>query len=170
MMLRRAELWILGLFLAGAAGTSCAPMSHAPTLTLEQHTLRIPLTVGPDGSVSFAERPPLTGHIDLAPILAAEGRGDRPPSGSSVQVMMYYGRFYVVGEGFHSVWELTPRPGTSTAAYRSIRLAPERGGKALNGVRLSRYGSSRASCLRIDWKDSGPVFITSKGEVSDACP
>ena len=153
-----------------AAGTSCVPVVHRPTLTLEQHTLRMPLTVKADGSVSFAERPPLTGHLDLSPVLAAEGKkGTSAPVGA-VQVMMYYGRFYVVGEGFRRVWELTPLPGTSTATYRAIPLPGKADGKTLTGVRLSRYGSSESSCLRIDRRGSGPAFITEKGTVSGVCP
>jgi hypothetical protein len=158
------------LVLAAAALLSCASATPPPTLLLEQHTLRMPLTVKPNGSVSFAERPPLTGHIDLSPVFAAEGKGAASSPGTSVQVMMFYGRFYVVADGFHSLWELTPVPGTSTASYRSISLVPESGRKTIQGVRLSRYGSSQSSCLRIDRKDSDPLFITRKGQVSGACP
>jgi len=148
-------------------------MPRQPTLTLEEHSLRMPLTVSPGGSVSFAEKPPLTGHIDLSPILAEERKTASPPPGggsTAVQVMMFYGRFYVVADGFHSIWELTPIPGTSSASYRSIPLTSDSEPKLLRGVRLSRYGSSESSCLRIDRKDAAPVFITAKGTTSDVCP
>jgi hypothetical protein len=85
-------------------------------------------------------------------------------------MMMLYGRIYVVADSFHAVWELTPRPGTSLASYRPIPLDLGTGQTALKGVRLSRYGSSRSSCLRIDRKDGHPAFITPQGEVSGACP
>jgi hypothetical protein len=137
---------------------------------LEQHSLRIPLTVHADGTISLAQEPPFTGRIDLTPILAAEGMPALSATTRSVQLMMHYGRFYIVSDGFHALWELTPQPGTSTARYRSIALDPGPSPTPLRGVRLSRYGGSDASCLRVDRKDFPPRFITAKGEVLSACP
>ena len=163
------KIRLVCLLLAAAVASACATVESQPTLTLEQHTLRIPLKVGANGSVSLAEQPPLTGRMNLTPILEAEGF-DASPSSVTVQVMMYYGRFYVVADGFHSLWEITPRPGTSTASYRRIPIAPDTADSVLKGSRLSRYGSSRSSCLRLDRKDSTPLFISSRGEVSRVCP
>lgn len=158
------------LLLTALVAASCATAVRQSTLAFEQHTLRIPLTVSANGSVSLAEQPPLTGRIDLSPILQAEGVPVPPTTATTIQIMMYYGRFYVVADGFHSVWELTPRPGTSTASYRPIPLTLKTGQATLKGARLSRYGSSQSSCLRIDRKDGSPLFITPRGEVSSDCP
>ena len=61
------------LLLTALVASSCATAVRQSTLAFEQHTLRIPLTVSANGSVSLAEQPPLTGRIDLSPILQAEG-------------------------------------------------------------------------------------------------
>ncbi len=70
---RRCVSQVPLLLLLAAAGSSCATQSVEQTLTLEQHSLRIPLTLAADGTVMLAERPPLVGRIDLSPILKAEG-------------------------------------------------------------------------------------------------
>ena|GEM_PF-2072987 len=164
------EIRLVCLLLAAAVASACATVESQPTLTLEQHTLRIPLKVGANGSVSLAEQPPLTGRMNLTPILEAEGFDASSTTVTTVQVMMYYGRFYVVANGFHSLWQITPRPGTSTASYRRIPITPDSDESVLRGSRLSRYGSSQSSCLRLDRKDAAPLFINPRGEVSRACP
>jgi hypothetical protein len=169
-MKSRGELRLGCLLLTVAFASSCATVEKPPTLTLEQHTLRIPLTVKANGSVSLAEQPPLTGRIDLTPILDEEGIHTSPTTTTAVQVMMHYGRFYVLGDGFHSVWEITPLPGTSSASYRRIPVALLAGDSSLKGSRLSRYGSSKSSCLRLDRKNARPLFITAQGKVSRVCP
>ena len=168
-MKSRSKLRLGCLLLTVAFVSSCATVENPPTLTLEQHTLRIPLTVGANGSVSLAEQPPLTGRIDLTPILDEEGIHTSATTATAVQVMMHYGRFYVLADGFHSVWEITPLPGTSSASYRRIPVALLAGNSSLKGARLSRYGSSKSSCLRLDRKNSRPLFITSQGQVSRVC-
>ena len=165
---RRSVIGALLCFSAVAV-LSCATPVARPTLTMEQHTLRIPLTVGPDGMVSFAERPPLTGRLDLSPILRAEGVRPATTKPKSVQIMLHYGRIYVVAEGFCSVWEITPRPGTSKASYRAIPILRASDGERLKNVRLSQYGSSRSMCLRLDRAGGRPVFITASGELRDDC-
>ena len=150
------------------ATTTTTP-AHGPTLTWEQHSLRIPLTVEAAGTVSFAERPPLLGRLDLTPILAAEGLKPGKPA-LTAQAMMHFGRLYIVADRFRSIWEVTPQPGTSKASYRPIRVLPETGPGRLKDVRLSRYGSSRSSCLRLDRSEGPPVFITPEGEAQDDCP
>jgi hypothetical protein len=160
--------WIV--LLVAASGFSCATPVVQPTLTLEQHTLRIPLTVGATGYVSLAERPPLIGRIDLSPILKAEGIQPGTTRPTIVQLMVHYGRIYVVADAFHAVWELTPQPGSSTATYRQIPIARGPDRERLKGVRLSQYGSSRSTCLRLDRTGGAPVFITSTGEARDVCP
>ena len=159
---------LMGLLLVSAAGFGCATSSVLPTLSFEQHTLRIPLAVGADGTVSFSERPPLIGRIDLSPILAQESAGTGAKT-TSVQVMVFYGKLYVVADSFRSVWEITPRPGTSTASYRPIPVVLGSGPQRLKGVRLSRFGSSGSSCVRLDFAGGGPTFITAKGEVRRDC-
>ena len=158
--------------LIAAANLRCATTSaatHGPTLTWEQHTLRIPLTVEAAGTVSFAGRPPLLGRLDLTPILAVEGLKPGKPA-LTAQAMMHFGRLYIVGDRFRSIWEVTPQPGTSKASYRPIHVLPESGPGRLKDVRLSRYGSSRSSCLRLDRSEGPPVFITPEGEAHDVCP
>ena len=169
-MKSRVELRLGYLLLTVAFASSCATVQNPPTLALEQHTLRIPLKVGANGTVSLAEQPPLTGRIDLSPILGEEGIDTSPKTTTAVQVMMLYGRYYVVADGFHSVWEITPRPGTSTASYRRIPVALLEGDSTLKGSRLSRYGSSKSSCLRLDRRNASPLFINSRGRVSRDCP
>ena len=131
------------LALLAAAATSCATQEVQPTatLTFEEHTLRMPLTVQPNGTVSLTETPPLVGRIDLAPILQAEGLhtgGARP---MVVQVMVHYGRFYVVGDGFRSIWEITPQPGATTASYRPIPI-PADAGAANQAGRAEAHGGA----------------------------
>jgi hypothetical protein len=151
-----------------AAGLGCATPAARPTLTFEQHSLRIPLAVGTDGTVSLAERPPLVGRIDLSGILEAEGI--RPAAAPAVQLMLHYGRMYIAGDAFRSVWEITPQPGTSKAAYRPIPVPLPSSQARLKNVRLSRYGSSGSSCLRLDRAGAAPIFITSQGEARNDCP
>ncbi len=158
------------LLLLAAAGSSCATQSVEPTLTLEQHSLRIPLTLEADGTVVLAERPPLVGRIDLSPILKAEGVPPGARTTATVQLMMNYGRLYVVADAFRALWEITPQPGTTTASYRPIPVVREAGLEPMKDVRLSRYGSARSSCLRLDRAGGTPVFITSRGEARDDCP
>jgi len=152
-----------------AAGVCCATPAARPTLTFEQHSLRIPLAVGSDGTVSLAERPPLIGRLDLSEILRTEGI--RPgAAATTVQLMLHYGRIYVVGDAFRSVWEITPQPGTCRASYRPIPVLQSADQVRLKKVRLSRYGSSGSSCLRLDRAGAGPIFITSQGEARNDCP
>ena len=163
------------LLLLAATGSGCATPAveappAAPTLTLEQHSFRIPLAVEPGGMVSLAESPPLVGRIDLAPILKAEGVTVAAASKGTVQLMMHYGRLYVVGDAFRAIWEITPRPGTTTALYRAIPVVRGEGQGPMKEVRLSRYGSAKSSCLRLDRAAGSPVFITSAGEARDDCP
>ena len=105
-----------------------------------------------------------------------------------VQLMVHYGRFYVVAEGFRSIWEITPRPGLSTASYRPIPIVTDAGSRSATGAkaavpartesgarplrdpRLSLFGSSGSSCLRLDRANGPPVFITPEGAAANACP
>jgi hypothetical protein len=162
-------LQLLMLLIAGA-GSACATPSVQPTLTLEEHSLRIPLTLEADGTVVLAERPPLVGRIDLSPILTAEEFQPGAMKKGTVQLMMHYGRLYVVADAFRSIWEITPRPGTTAASYRPIRVVRDAGDEPMRDVRLSRYGSARASCLRLDRAGGSAVFITPSGEARDDCP
>ena len=161
---------LLALLLIVAAGSGCATQPVQPTLTLEEHSLRIPLTLEADGTVMLAERPPLVGRIDLSPILTAEGIQPGATKRGTVQLMMHYGRLYVVADAFRAIWEITPRPGTTAASYRPIRVIREAGDEPMRDVRLSRYGSAGSSCLRLDRAGGSAVFITPTGEARDACP
>ena len=153
-----------------SGGISCATPVAQKTLTMEEHSLRIKLTVGADGMASLAEHPPLMGRIDLSPILEAEEIHLKKPATTTVQLMMHYGRVYVVADSFRAIWEFTPRPGTSVASFRPIPVVRGSGQRPMKNVRLSRYGSSRSSCVRLDRADGSPVFITTSGEASDDCP
>jgi hypothetical protein len=194
-MCNRRWLHPVGLVLLAALVSGCATAPAAPpTLAFEEHTLRIPLTVQANGSVSLAESPPLIGRIDLAPILQAEGvRAGAVPK-PVVQLVVHFGRFYVVADGFRSIWEITPQPGLTTASYRPIPIVADAGAQPGTGTkagaaakaevpaktgsgarpvrdpRLSRYGSARSSCVRLDRANGPPVFITPKGEAANACP
>jgi hypothetical protein len=163
-----AGILLLAAVAVACAGLACATTATAPTLTCEMQTLRMPLRIDGNGTASFAAFPPLTGRLDLTPILVAE----RMPAGEplAAQAMLHYGRLYLVAEGFRSVWEITPSPGSATAAYRAV--ADPRGAPSsrFKEVRLSRYGSPDASCLRLDRAGGKPMFITPKGEARDACP
>jgi hypothetical protein len=162
--------FILLLVVAGAVyGCATSPVP-VPTLTFEQHSLRIPLSVEADGSVSLAGAPPLIGRLDLTPILREEGVTPKATSKVTVQVMMNYGRLYVASEAFRSLWEITPQPGTTSASYRPIFVVRPSGQAPVKGLRFSRYGPARSSCLRLDRAGGSPVFITSAGEARDVCP
>jgi hypothetical protein len=163
---------LLSLVLAPllALANGCATTKPQPTLSFEEHTLRIPLTVQANGSVSLAQSPPLVGRIDLSPILQAEGISAGAKPRAAVQMMVNYGRFYLVGEGFRSIWEITPQPGSSSASYRPIAVVADSGAKPVRDPRLSRYGSSQSSCLRLDRTNGPPLFITPKGEAANDCP
>ena len=167
---RRRVVQTALLFLVAAAGSSCATQSIEQTLTLEEHSLRIPLTLEADGTVMLAERPPLVGRIDLSPILKAEGVLPGARTRATVQLMMHYGRLYVVADAFRAIWEITPQPGTSKASYRPIPVVRDSAQEPMKDVRLSRYGSARSSCLRLDRAGGSPVFITSSGDARDDCP
>jgi len=118
----------------------------------------------------LAERPPLVGRIDLSPILKAEGVQPGGRTRETVQLMMNYGRLYVVADAFRSLWEITPRPGTTMAAYRTIPVVRDGSQAPMKDVRLSRYGSAHSSCLRLDRAGESPVFITSAGDARNECP
>ena len=151
--------------------SSCAhPVIESPYLPFEQHTLRIRLEVDRDGFAALSAYEPLIGRIGLRRILEAEAMW--PRSGEkkiSVQLLAHYGRFYVVAEGFKAVWEITPKPGTGEASFRPAAPLADRAGTPARGVRLSRYGSARLSCLRIDRENGPPVYITSVGKADDHC-
>ena len=129
----------------------------------------MPLAISSKGTVSLDEHPPFVGRLDLSPILQAEHLDVAEAKKTSVQLMVHYGRLYVVGNSFHSIWEITPRPGTTKASFRPIPVVPGMGA-GLRGVRLSLYGSSRSSCLRLDRSNGDPVFVTPQGKVRGDCP
>jgi len=155
------------LLLAPLSASGCIKSIQRSTLTLEQHSLRMQLHVDKDGSIPLSEQPPLTGRVDVRGIFKAEGIP--LTSSRSVQGMIYYGRLYLVGEGFRSLWEITPTPGTSVAHYRPFPLAEGQNTPG-RGLRLSRYGSARSACLRIDRDDGAPLFLTSRGALAHDCP
>ncbi|HYV19856.1 MAG TPA: hypothetical protein VFC25_12600 [Verrucomicrobiae bacterium] len=149
-----------------SGGAPRPPATPASTLTYEQNTLRIPIRIEASGQASFAEKPPLSGKIDLTPIVRAEGLAGKAVA---AQAMLHYGRLYVVADDFRSVWEITPRPGSSVAGYRSIPVPRLTAAGRLKDARLSRYGSPSSSCVRLDHA-GGVLFITPDGEARDACP
>jgi len=55
-------------------------------------------------------------------------------------------------------------------SYRPIPVVQDAGQEGMKDVRLSPYGSTRSSCLRLDRASGNPVFITSQGEARDDCP
>jgi hypothetical protein len=165
----RRSAQLCSLLLALATASACAKPIQRATLTLEQHSLRMQLHVGKDGTIQLAEQPPLTGRVDISPILQAEGipLAKRP---ATVQGMIHYGRLYLVADGFHALWEITPHPGSTAALYRAVPISKGQTRAALRNVRLSRYGSSGSSCLRIDRPEADPVFLTARGTLAHDCP
>src|SRR3989442_14648784 len=95
----------------------------------------------------LAERAPLVGRIDLSPILKAEAAQPGAGTRATVQLMMHYGRLYVVADAFRAIWVITPQPGTTTASYRPIPLGRDIGPKPIKDGPLSRYGSAGANPL-----------------------
>ena len=154
------------ILLTGCAGR--LPATY-PSLPFEEHSLRLQPTLEADGSVSLARYQPLVGKIGLRPILEAESLWPPSPR-SKVQILVNYGRFYVAGEGFRSVWEITPSPGASGAAYHPVMVLAEAQKPAPKGLRLSRYGLSDSSCLRVDWDGGDALYVTREGQVHDHCP
>ncbi|MBI4162034.1 MAG: hypothetical protein HY509_06275 [Acidobacteria bacterium] len=139
-------------------------------LGFEHHSLRIPLTTDRQGVAPLGEHEPLAGRIDLAPILRAEGV--RVPAGASsnLQLLVHYGRFYVAGDGFRSVWEVNPEPGSSRAPYRRIPIVPNSSTPAMREVRLSRFGPPGETCVRVDRSAGKTVFIHADGNLRSTCP
>jgi len=158
------------LLLLMAVPSGCVKHLPSSSLPFEQHTLRIQLTLDGDGFAALAQYQPLTGRIGLKPILEAEGMWPSPSRKTTVQLLVNYGRFYVVAEGFRAVWEITPKPGTSGATYRPAVTLAEAQAPAPKGVRLSRYGPSGSSCLRIDREGGPAIYVTYEGKVNDRCP
>src|SRR5580765_2987141 len=168
MRLRAYRLLLILIVLSGCAKR--LPSSSSLSLPFEQHTLRVQLVLDGDGFAALVQYQPLAGRIGLRPILEAEGMWPSPSPKTTVQLLVNYGRFYVVAEGFRAVWEITPTPGASGAAYRPAARLAEAQAPAPRGVRLSRYGASGSSCLRIDRADGPTVYVTAEGKVDDRCP
>ncbi len=148
----------------------CASSGRVQQTSLELHSLRVPATVGQDATLDLSAFPPLVGHLALSPILSAEGLtldtadGDMP-----LQVVIHYGRFYLAGDGFHSLWELTPLAGTDQASYRSIRVLADLQAPGMAGVKLSRFRNLEAVCIRLDQADHSPLFLSADGAFNATC-
>jgi hypothetical protein len=150
---------VLGL---AAAGCLLSAPARLPTLSMVEHGLRINLPVLADGWVEITSGPARTGRLDLAPILAAEA--GTPPA--TIQCLVHYGRFYFLADGFRNVWEVTPRPGTTTATYRPVPVDSDH---PLAGARLSGYGPEGRACVRVDQVGAEPKFIHPGGSARGHC-
>jgi hypothetical protein len=148
----------------GLASTGCALRkpgeARLPELGIEHGSFRIEAPVDTDGSILLTQRVQLLGHIDAAPIFASEGA-----SAETVQVLLHDGCYWIAAEGFGNVWRVEPEAGTARATYRAIPLPDPAAGP----VRLSRWGASDRSCVRLDAEHGGPWFVRSTGEIVDAC-
>ena len=148
----------------GLASTGCALRKPAeerlPALRIEHGSFRIQAPVDIHGSILLTERVQLLGHIDAAPIFASEGT-----TAESVQVLLHDGCYWITAEGFGNVWRVEPQMGTPRATYRAIPLPDPAAGP----VRLSRWGGSDRTCVRLDAERGGPWFVRSTGEIVDAC-
>lgn len=144
--------------------------SGSSTLTLEHHSLRVPLAVGRDGFARLTGGQQLLGKIDLGPIFAAEKLPLTPTATQNIQLLIHFGRFYVVADGFRSVWELTPEAGTSIASFREIPLVNDPDARPLMDVRISRFGPADSACVRIDQTEGDTVFIDVEGNIQPNCP
>ncbi|MCZ6669768.1 MAG: hypothetical protein O6947_01920 [Acidobacteria bacterium] len=140
------------------------------TLTLEHHSLRVPLAVGKDGFARLTGGRQLLGKIDLGPIFAAEELPLTQAATRNIQLLIHFGRFYVVADGFRSVWELTPEAGTSIAFFREIPLVRDPDAPPLTDVRISRFGPADSACVRIDRAEGDTVFIDVEGNTQPNCP
>ncbi len=150
--------------------SGCAHMGVKPVLSLEHHTQRIPLTVDGAGLAQLTDHQPLVGSLDLKPIFALEGFPEVPETTKNLQMLIHFGRFYVTGDGFRSVWEVSPNFGVATGEYRPIPIIPKNSPKPLKNVRLSRYGSAESICVRVDRTGGEAVFIDMEGQVDAICP
>jgi hypothetical protein len=120
------------------------------------------MEVAPDGNLDLAQQWPLSGRIDVGPILEAEGRRVK-----TVQVLLHEGRYYIAADGFRNLWEVTPTPGTSVATFRPFFVSD----LPLSDVRISRYGPADNPCVRVDaTKIGGPWFLNDEDELRDRCP
>ena len=155
---------LFGLLLAAG----CAHPGPPPSLLFEHHTHRIPLTVDAGGMAQLAEHHPLAGRIDLGPIFAAEGMVPVAEESTNLQMLVHYGRFYLAADGFRSVWEVSPAPGSPTASYRPIPVV-DAAAPPMREVRLSRFGPAEAACVRIDRAGGETVFIDALGEIHAIC-
>ena len=138
------------------------PASSGPSLAVDQGSFRMSFPVDAAGTIHLSDQAPLSGTLDVSPILEAEGTRAR-----RLQVVMHLGRFYIAADGFRHIWEVAPRPGERTAVYRSVPLPP---GAVDSAVRLSRYGPPGRACLRLDADGRPPWFLTADGVLDVHCP
>ena len=165
---RRRLAAVCGLALALTALPACLFTPARPKLTLEHHTMRVPLTVNESGVASLNKSQPLVGMVDLGPIYAAEGIPVGDTTTENLQMLVHYGQLYIVADGFRAVWEIMPEPGTRDAAFRPIPIL-EPGSEPLKDVRLSQFGASESACVRVDHAAADPVFILADGRVHATC-
>ena len=159
---------VIGTALLALSG--CAHTGGKSVLSLEHHTLRMPLTVDGDGLAQLTDHQPLVGSLDLKPIFASEGFQGVPGTTRNLQMLIHFGRFYITGDGFRAVWVVSPNLGLATGHYRPIPIIPKDSPKPLKNVRLSRYGSAEAICIRVDRAGGEAVFIDTEGQVDSSCP
>jgi hypothetical protein len=130
----------------------------------------MPGTVSDDATLELSTYSPLVGHLALSPILSAEGLSPDTEDGAQpLQVVIHYGRFYLAGDGFHSLWEFTPLAGTDQASYRPIHVLTDLEAPGMTGVRLSRFRNLDAVCIRLDRTDHSPLFLSADGAFNATC-
>ena len=112
----------------------------------------------------------LVGRLDLKPIFESEGFSRVPGTTKNLQMLIHFGRFYVTGDGFRSVWEVSPNLGVASGEYRAIPILPKDSPRPMKNVRLSRYGSAESICVRVDRTGGKAVFIDTEGKVDASCP
>jgi len=151
---------VLALSIGLVPGCAVLAPPATDTVRIDHGSFRFDAPVAEDASIRIAEPVQLLGRFELAPVFEAEGR-----TASSVQVLMHDGSYYVAAPGFRNLWRLEPRPGTSTAELRPIRLPDS----AVPSVRLSRYGPGGGACVRVDADGGGPWYVTGDGALRDAC-
>lgn len=155
---RHPQFVILSLLLVCLG--ACMHATPPPTLQMELHSFRLSVEITPDGWADLGSQPPLDGRIDLRPILAVESVDP-----DTVQVLLYSSRLYLWADGFRNVWELTAEAGVGWAQFRPLAVADH----PLSGLRLARYGTADAGCIRIDVPDLGARFISSTGSLEVEC-
>jgi hypothetical protein len=135
----------------------------APTLKLEQYSLRMTLPVRADSSVYIGDVEKFVGVMGLKPILNSEGVKPQ-----EVKLVVNYGVYYVIADNFKNVWMVTPKSDGVSGAYKSIDLTPQDKADKMKDTNIYRYGSKKAkdTCVVVEFSNK-KVYINKKGGINE---